>query len=190
MKLALAAATLTALVTAAVASAHANVGPPVVLARKTQMFTLAVPTEKEGARTVNVELTPPRGFALFSFEDAPGWKREEEATGSGEERSITKVIWSGPGTADLAVFRFIGRPESAKEYAFKVRQTYSDGEVVDWTGSESSDTPAPVAEAVSSLGGDSGGGSSSTLAVIALIVAGAALAVAGVSLVAGRRPLA
>ena len=38
---------------------------------------------------------------------------------------------------------------------------------MDWTGSESSDTPAPTIEAVSSFGG-----SSSTLSIIALIVGG------------------
>ena len=45
------------------------------------------------------------------------------------------------------------QPSSAKTYTFGVRQTYSDGSVVDWSGPESSDTPAPTIEASSSLGG-------------------------------------
>ena len=55
--------------------AHAHVSPPVVLAKTGQVFTLAVPTEKEGATTTTIELTPPSGFAIDSFVPSPGWKR-------------------------------------------------------------------------------------------------------------------
>ena len=48
-----------ALVFCASASAHASLSPPVVTAGTTQMFTLAVPTEKEGATTTQIELTAP-----------------------------------------------------------------------------------------------------------------------------------
>ena len=37
---------------------------------------------------------------------------------------------------------FTGVPKNAGEYTFNVRQTYSDGSVVEWSGAESSDTPA------------------------------------------------
>ena len=74
----------------------------------------------------------------------------------------------------------------SKRYALTVRQTYSDGEVVDWSGPESSDTPAPRLEAKSSIGG----GGSSTLAIVALIVAGAALVLGAVGLLSGKRSLA
>jgi hypothetical protein len=69
-----------------------------------------------------------------------------------------------------------------------VRQTYSDGSVVDWAGPESSDTPAPRIEAKSSLGGSG----SLTLAIIALVVAGVAVVVSGLSLAmrGGTRPVA
>jgi hypothetical protein len=63
-----------------------------------------------------------------------------------------------------------------------VRQTYSDGSVVDWTGPESSDTPAPTIEAKSSLGG----GGSSLLAIIAIAVAGIAAVLGIAALLAGR----
>jgi hypothetical protein len=78
------------------------------------------------------------------------------------------VTWSGGSvpTDEDAVFRFNGSMDSSKTYTFKVRQIYSNGKVVDWSGSESSDTPAPTIEGVSDLGG----GGSSTLAIIALIV--------------------
>ncbi len=68
-----------------------------------------------------------------------------------------------------------------------MRQTYSDGSVVDWSGSESSDTPAPIVEVVSSL---RGGGGSSTLAIVALVVGALGIIVGLVALLGGRRDLA
>jgi len=185
------AALLAALIAAAAAAAHAVVSPPVAEATKLQQFTLSVPTEKEGLTTTKIELTVPSGFAIDSFEPAPqGWKQEVQSTGSGEEAIVQKVTWSGGSvpTDQDAVFRFNASTTGAKTYVFTVRQTYSDGSVVDWSGPESSDTPAPTVEAVSDLGG----GGTSTLTIIALILAGVAIVVAVVALVSGRgrRPLA
>jgi uncharacterized protein YcnI len=180
-----------ALAASSSAWAHAHVSPPVVLAKESQVFTVAVPTEKEDAETTKVELTPPAGFSIDSFAASPGWKREVQSTGSGEEAVIQKVTWSGGSlpTGEATNFEFLGRTDASKTYEFKVRQTYSDGTVVDWSGPESSDTPAPVVKSESSLGG---GGGSSTLDVIALILAGIALVVAVVGLLArgGRRQVA
>jgi uncharacterized protein YcnI len=169
------------------AFAHAIVSPPVAKSKVLQQFTLSVPTEEEGATTTEIELTLPNGFALDSFEPTPGWKRTEQATGSGEERVIQKVTWTGGKvpTDEDSVFRFNGSLDSSKSYTFTVRQTYSNGKVVDWTGPESSDTPAPVVEGVSSFGG-----SSSTLAVIALIVGAVGVMLGIVALVTRGRPLA
>ena len=83
------------------------------------------------------------------------------------------------------MFQFLASTDAAKTYTFKVRQTYSDGSVVDWSGPESSDSPAPLVKAESSIGG----GSTSTLAIVALVVGGLALVIAGVGLVGSRRPL-
>jgi uncharacterized protein YcnI len=181
---ALAVAALAPLVVSAAAAAHAKVSPPVVLAKAGQLFTVVVPTEKEGATTSTVELTPPKGFSIDSFVAAPGWKRAVQQTGSGENATITKVTWSGGAvpTGEATNFAFAGRTTGSGSYTFAVRQTYSDGSVVDWSGPESSDTPAAVVEAVSSLGG---GGGSSTLAIVAVALAALALAVAGAGLLRG-----
>ena len=57
-------------------------------------------------------------------------------------------------TGEDSLFQFLARASTtAKTYTFKVEQTYSDGKIVDWAGSESSDTPAPTVEASRSLGG-------------------------------------
>jgi uncharacterized protein YcnI len=182
-----AAAAALALVLADAAFAHAIMSPPVAKAKVLQQFTLSVPTEEEGATTTTIELTVPSGFSIDSFEAEPGWKRTEQATGSGETKTIQQVTWSGGRvpTDEDSVFRFNGSMNSSKTYTFKVRQTYSNGKVVDWTGSESSDTPAPTIEAVSSFGG-----SSSTLSIVALIVGGIGVLLGIVGLTTRGRPIA
>src|SRR5262249_4470639 len=155
----LAVAAAASLVAAASASAHAHVSPPVVAAKQSYVFTLAVPTEKDGATTTAIELTPPKGFSIDSFLPAPGWKRTVQQTGSGDSAVITKVTWSGGAlpTEEASDLGFLASTDGTGDYTFTVKQTYSDGEVVNWSGPESSDTPSPVVQAVSSLGG--GGGS-------------------------------
>ena len=182
-------AAMSALAVAAEASAHAHVSPPVVLAKTGQVFTLAVPTEKEGATTTTIELTPPSGFAIDSFVPSPGWKRAVQSTGSGDSAVVTKVTWSGGAvpTGEDAAFSFLAQTTGTGSYTFGVRQTYSDGTVVDWSGPEASDTPAPVIEAKSSLGG----GGSSTLAIVGLALGVLALVIAVAALAArGGRPVA
>jgi len=151
---------------AAPAFGHAVVSPPVAEPGTLQVFTLSVPTEREDRLTTSIELTVPKGFAIDSFAPARGWRRRVSSTGSGETAVVNRVTWAGGEvpTEEDAVFQFNATPSSAQTYTFKVRQTYDDGSVVDWDGSETSDTPAPVVEAKSL-----GGGSSSTVAIVALI---------------------
>src|SRR3954451_9111142 len=116
---------VTALASASGAWAHAEISPPVAKTKTTQLFTLAVPTEKEGLATTKVELTPPSGFGIDSFVPSSGWKRDVESTGSGEGTQIQKVTWSGGKvpTDEDAVFQFLANPDSSKTYGFNVRQT-------------------------------------------------------------------
>src|SRR6185437_14252328 len=104
------------------------------LAKAGQLFTLAVPTEKEGATTTKVVLTVPAGFGIDSFVPNPGWKRTVQQTGSGENAVIQSVSWSGGNvpTEEDAVFQFLASPSSSKTYSFSVEQSYSDGSVVNW----------------------------------------------------------
>ena len=68
------------------------------------------------------------------------------------------MTWNGGNIAegDAAALQFVGGTDSAQDYTFNVRQTYSDGSVVDWNGASDSDNPAPVVEAKSSLTGGGG----------------------------------
>jgi uncharacterized protein YcnI len=176
-----------ALVWAPAAFAHAAISPPVAKTGVLQQFTLAVPTEKQGATTTSIELTVPAGFAIDSFEPEPGWTRRAVlhlAAGSEPE----KFIWTGGHvpTEEDAVFRFQATlTGGSRDYVFEVRQTYSDGTVVDWSGPESSDTPSPVVQGTSSLGT----GSNTLLVIAALVIGGLGLVLGIVGIVAGRRPL-
>ena len=80
--------------------AHAHVSPPVALANEGQVFTVAVPTEKEGARTTTIALTVPKGFSIDSYEAAPGWTRTVEGD---------TTTWSGGAvpTEEISSFSFI-----------------------------------------------------------------------------------
>jgi uncharacterized protein YcnI len=178
------------LATASSAWAHAEISPPVTKSKTLQLFTLAVPTEKAALTTTEIELTPPSGFGIDSFVPSPGWKRVVKQTGSGDSAVIQNITWTGGHvpTGEDSVFQFLASPDSSKTYTFAVRQTYSDGSVVDWSGPESSDTPAPRIEAKSSLGG----GGSSTLSIIALVVGGIGVLLGAVALATrgGTRPVA
>jgi uncharacterized protein YcnI len=170
------------LVLAATASAHARVSPPVSVANKLQLYSLAVPSEKNNLTTTKIVMTVPSGFGIDSFVPPPaGWHREEVKTASGNGAAITKVTWTGGNTptGEDSLFQFLAQPGSANSYTFQVQQTYSDGSIVNWAGPESSDAPAPTIEAKNSLGG----GGTSALTIIALIVGLLGLAAGGFALV-------
>lgn len=192
LTLAVIAAAATVLTAPAVACAHAEISPKATLSGKLQLYSLVVPTEKEGLRTTKVVLTVPNGFGIDSFVPPPvGWTQRVQQTGSGEGAVVTKVTWSGgrTPTGEDSLFQFLAQPASAKAYTFQVQQTYSDGSIVNWAGPESSDAPAPTIEVKSSLGA----GGSSLLSVIALIIGALGLLAGGFALVSrgsGDRPLA
>jgi uncharacterized protein YcnI len=184
-----------ALIVPAVASAHARVSPAVSLSNELQLYSLAIPTEKDGLTTSKIVMTVPNGFGIDSFvPPPPGWHRQTQQTGSGDSAVVTKVTWAGghTPTGEDSLFQFLAQPAKAQTYTFQVQQTYSDGSIVNWSGPESSDSPAPTIQAVSSIGG----GGTSTLTIIALIVAVLGLAAGGFALVSGagggekKRPLA
>jgi uncharacterized protein YcnI len=182
-----------ALIVPATASAHARVSPPVSLKGVLQLYSLAVPTEKDNATTTKIVMTVPSGFGIDSFALSPGWHRVVQQTGSGDSAVFTSVTWSGGHvpTGEDSVFQFLAQPASAGTYKFTVTQTYSDGSIVNWSGSESSAAPAPTIQVKSSLGG----GGVSGLTIVALVIAALGLLVASVALLSGAsgsggRPLA
>jgi uncharacterized protein YcnI len=183
-----------ALTMPAVASAHARVSPPVSVKGVLQLYSLAVPTEESNATTAKVVLNVPSGFGIDSFVPPPApWHMQVQQTGAGDNAVVTKVTWTGGNTptGEDSLFQFLAQPASSGTYTFNVVQTYSSGEVVNWSGSESSAAPAPTIQVKSSLGG----GGTSTLTIITLVLAALALIIAFFALLArpsqgGGRPLA
>jgi uncharacterized protein YcnI len=161
------------------------------VAGKLQLYSLAVPTEKSGVTTTKIVMTVPPGFGIDSFvPPAAGWRQQVQQTGSGEDAVVTRVIWTGghTPTGEDSAFWFLAQPSAAKSYRFRIRQTYSDGSIVNWTGPESSDSPAPTINAANSLGG----AGSSTLSLVAIVLGGLALLTGGLALFAAasrERPL-
>jgi uncharacterized protein YcnI len=176
-----AAAALVALVAASTASAHARISPPVSVANELQLYSLAVPTEKDGVTTTKIVLTVPKGFSIDSFVPSPGWHRVLQQTGSGDSAVVQKVTWSGGNTPteEDSLFQFLGQPGEGT-YTFDVQQTYSDGSIVNWSDPESGANPAPSIEAKSSLGG----GGVSLLTIIALVLGVIGIVLGGAALLA------
>jgi uncharacterized protein YcnI len=175
-----------ALALPAIASAHARISPPVSVTGKLQLYSLAVPTEKSGVTTTTIAMTVPAGFGIDSFAPPPaGWQMHLQQTGSGDSAVVTKVTWTGgqTPTGQDSLFQFLAQPASSQTYTFQVDQTYSDGSIVNWAGSESSAAPAPTIEAVSSLGG----AGVSVLTIIALIVGVLGLVAGGFALIGGSK---
>jgi uncharacterized protein YcnI len=109
-----------ALVVVPAAFAHAEISPTTAKAKRSTLLHLSVPCESETASTVAVRVTPPPGVELSG---STSW--------TGRSRGGVKLAFSA-------------RAEKPGDYPLRVRQTYSDGRVVDWSGPESSNTPAPV----------------------------------------------
>jgi uncharacterized protein YcnI len=174
------------LLLAAAASAHARISPPVSVAGKLQLYSLAVPTEKSGLTTTTIVMTVPNGFGIDSLAPPPpGWQMHMQTSGSGNNATITQVSWTGGSTptGEDSLFQFLAQPASAQTYTFHVQQTYSDGSIVNWAGPESSDAPAPTIDAASSLGG----GGVSILTIVALVIGVLGLLAGGFALMGGSK---
>ena len=86
-------------------------------------------------------------------------------------------------TEEDSLFQFLAAAGLGRYLPFTVQQTYSDGSIVNWAGSESSEAPAPTIEVKSSLGG----GGTSVLAIVALVVGILGLLVGGFALWSAAR---
>jgi uncharacterized protein YcnI len=190
------AVSVVALTTSPTASGETYLSPPVVTTNETQAFTLAVQSEKENERVpiAMVELFVPAGFSIDSFAPTPGWEQDwtiqrvQKATWTRDEADLRNKKEKNEASEHDAVFEFFGRPGSSRKYTFTVRQTYSDGSVVQWGpkvawpgGPKSSAGAGPAVIAESSPGGGT-----SKLAILALIVGALGLALGAAGMVKAR----
>jgi uncharacterized protein YcnI len=104
---------------------------------------MRVPTERQSS-TVRIELEVPNAVTVVSIAPASGWKIEEKKDPQGK---IVGVIWSG-GSIPFAEYReFVfeaKNPSTETKLGWKVIQIYEDGTRSEWTGPESSRSPASV----------------------------------------------
>ncbi|MBB6352060.1 YcnI family protein [Nonomuraea muscovyensis] len=160
----LAAATAVAAGLALPALAHVTVNPGTAEQGGFTKVAFRVPNERDDASTVKVEVSFPTDhpLAFVSVKPVPGWSvKVTEAklptpvkTEYGElTEAVSKVVWSGGsiGKGEFQEFEVsMGRlPEGVDQLVFPTKQTYSKGEVVDWSEAPKADggepeRPAPV----------------------------------------------
>jgi periplasmic copper chaperone A len=214
----------------AAAGAHVTVQPSEAPAGGFTVLDVRVPTERDDASTTKVQVQWPDGFGEVSYQPVPGWKvdiAKEKLdkpikTDDGDvSEQVKEITFTADSKADgIAPGQFrdfplsVGLPDDkpGSKLTFKALQTYSDGQVVRWIGSEQDEHPAPqvtltdandgattpvAAQPTPAAGAgssksssDDGGGSSDTLAVIALIVGALGLVAGGLGLASARRAAA
>lgn len=196
------------------ALAHVTVQPNEATPGSFARFVVRAPNERPDAGTTSIEVQFPPNLIFVNFQPKEGWSRtvtmttlDEPIEAFGQEFTevIGTVTWEGGEIApgEFEEFGFTARvPEDAVSLEFPAVQTYSSGEVVQWTGPEDADTPAARVTLVTLPGGGEQGQLATLadvadaqqsqgidLGLIGLIVAVIALVVAGVAVrTAGRRP--
>src|SRR4051794_19589149 len=146
----LAAATaVAALAVPAAAQAHVTLQPSSAAAGAFTVLDVRVPTERDDASTVKVDVQLPHGFADVSYEPRSGWSvkvtkeklaRPVQTDDGPVNEEIRRITFTGHGPAGrIAPGQFMDFPLSVQipgkagdELTFKAIQTYSDGDVVRW----------------------------------------------------------
>jgi uncharacterized protein YcnI len=131
---------------AGLASAHVTVQPKETSQGKYEMFTVKVPSEKEGVTTTKIEVKIPGEVNITRFEPKPGWTYEIQKNDSGK---ITSVTWTteddGLTATEFGQFNMNGKvDEEVTEIVWNAIQTYSDGSVVEWVEAEEANYPASI----------------------------------------------
>jgi periplasmic copper chaperone A len=150
-----------ALTAPAAASAHVTLQPDSAPAGAFTVVNVRVPTERDDASTVKVDLQLPHGFVFASYEPRPGWSvkltneklaKPVQTDDGPVDEEVRRITFTGHGSIGaIAPGQFMDFPLSVKvpgkagdELTFKAIQTYSDGDVVRWIGAPGSETPAPI----------------------------------------------
>jgi len=177
-----------------------------------------VANEEDNASTTKVEVTFPQDHPIAEALTTPmsGWTTKVTSksvttpikTDEGEiNEAVNTVTWTatagGFGAGEFGSFAVsVGLPDDAEALTFKVVQTYSNGDTVDWVdatvpGGDEPEHPAPVLTLTAGEGATtattapasstSSDDDSDGLAIAALVVGGIAVIIAIVALVMGRK---
>lgn len=166
-----------------VASAHVTakvLGEPAAQGGYTKI-TFRVPDEDEKAGTIRLQITIDPKYALSSVstKPKPGWTASvtkaklDPPVQSGNtkvDEAVTQVVWTaakgtriGPGQFDEFEISAGKLPENTTQLVLPAKQTYDNGEVVDWSqrstpGGEEPDHPAPTVALTAKAAGASDDG--------------------------------
>ncbi|HEV3473722.1 MAG TPA: YcnI family protein [Actinomycetota bacterium] len=159
------------------AAAHVTVQPNEAPAGAFFRFVVRVPNERDDADTTRVKVDFPDNLIFVSFQPKEGWNYEVkmktldepiEAFGAQITEVVDTVTWSGGVIAphEFDEFGFSARvPEEEGALEFAAFQTYSNGDVVEWTGDPESEEPAALVSVVD-LGAEEGQGQLAVLAEV------------------------
>ncbi len=170
----------------AAAQAHVTLQPSSEPAGAETVLNVRVPTERDDASTVRVDVRLPPGFVEADVEPQPGWRvkvvKQKLAkpiqTDDGPiNEAVSEISWTGSGTGEGAIppggFKdfpvLVLLPGRAgQRLTFKAVQTYSNHAVVRWIGAPGSESPAPqvtltsASDAAGSAGSSGSTGSAPT----------------------------
>jgi uncharacterized protein YcnI len=212
---------ITLMAIAAPAFAHVIVQPSSAPKGSDALLTFVAANEEDNANTVSIAVTFPTDHPIAEAltTPMPGWTAKvttvkvttpiqtDEGTVNEAVGTVTWTAASGGGFGPGEFGSFpvsVGLPDDADSLTFKVVQTYSNGNAVNWVqatvpGGDEPEHPAPVLTLTNGEGSatpattpsSSSGSSSSddtgkTLGIIALIVGGIGLIIAVVALLMGR----
>ncbi|MEV4572428.1 YcnI family protein [Nonomuraea jabiensis] len=180
----LAAATALTVGLAIPALAHVTIQPGTAEQGGFTKVAFRVPNERDDASTTKIEVSFPTDhpLAFVSVKPLPGWdvkvtqgklpKPVKTEYGDLEE-AVTKIVWSGgkinPGEFQEFEVSMGQLPKDTDSLVFPTKQTYSGGEVVDWSDAPKTDGteaehPAPTLKLVPASGGDEHGTASASAA--------------------------
>lgn len=148
------------------AGAHVSIKPSSAPKGGFEVLSFNVPNEEDNANTVKLEATFPSKYPIASVSTQPmfGWTAQVEKstlakpvkTDDGEvTEAVSKITWTAtdgglqPGQFDLFTISAGPLPTNTSKLTFKVVQTYSNGDVVNWIqetakGAPEPDHPAPT----------------------------------------------
>ncbi|MDX8032147.1 YcnI family protein [Lentzea sp. BCCO 10_0856] len=171
--------------TPTIASAHVSAQPSEFTQGGRATFAFRVPNERDNAGTTKIEVTLPQDTPLTSVRTKPlaGWKAEvvkgkldKPVTVAGKEitEAYRTITWTAEPGVKINVneyqefFVAIGTlPEGKDELELPTKQTYENGEVVDWAQAAGADGkepehPAPALKLAAKKAADDGHGGHGT----------------------------
>ncbi|WP_327582643.1 YcnI family protein [Nonomuraea sp. NBC_00507] len=150
------------------ALAHVTVQPGTAEQGSFTKVAFRVPNERDTASTTKIEVSFPADhpLAFVSVKPLPGWEVKVTEgklptpvkTEYGDlEEAVTTIVWSGgkinPGEFQEFEVSMGQLPKDTDQLLFPTKQTYSNGEVVDWAEAPKADGtevehPAPLLKLV------------------------------------------